>query len=353
MARALALAERGRYRAAPNPVVGCVIANQGRIVGEGWHQQAGEPHAEINALRAAGDHARGSWVYVTLEPCAHHGRTPPCADALIAAAPAGVVAAMVDPNPKVAGAGLERLRSAGIQTRVGLMEDEARALNPGFCKRMTTGRPLVRVKLAASLDGRTALADGTSRWITGDEARADVHRWRARSSAIITGRGTVAADDPRLTARLPDQTLTPLRVVLDSARRTSPAARVFSGPGHALLAGTTPPTAAYDETVEQIRLESGGSGGVDVAALLDMLGDREHNEVMVEAGPAVAGSFLAAGLADELLLYVGSSLLGPQGRPLVELPAPARMSARQRFLLLDSVTLGNDVRLRYRPASAD
>lgn len=351
MEQALALAERGRLDASPNPVVGCVIVRDGVVVGEGWHERAGAPHAEVNALRAAGMRARGAEVFVTLEPCSHTGRTPPCANALIKAGVRRVVAAMQDPNPRVAGSGLQRLREAGIDVSSGLLEERAEALNPGFCRRMRTGRPWVRLKLAASLDGRTALADGSSKWLTGELARADVHRWRARSDAIITGSGTVLADDPELTARLPDQTRYPLRVVIDSQRRSDPAARVFRGHGEALLAGVTPPSEAFGRKIRQIRLES-APGGVDLAALMDELGRLECNEVWVEAGARLAGGFLGAGLIDELLIYLGPSLLGMQARALMELPSPTTMAQRMEFTLLDVVPFGDDVRLRYCPVGS-
>ena len=351
MTRALALAERGRYGAAPNPVVGCVIVKDDTVVAEGWHKRAGEPHAEINALAAAGDAAHGADLYVTLEPCSHTGRTPPCADALIAAGIRRVVAAMQDPDPRVAGRGLRRLRETGIEVRAGVLEAQAEALNPGFCKRMRSGRPWLRVKLAASLDGRTALADGSSRWLTGAAARADVHRWRARSDAVVTGAGTVLADDPQLTARLPDQTLYPLRVVVAGKRPLPPHARVFSGAGAVLLVGGGTPPRVAGSGVRQIRLES-DAGRTDLATLLDELGRLECNEVWVEAGARLAGGFVAAGLADELLLYLGPSLLGTGALPLLDLPSPQNMAQRMEFTLLDITSFDNDVRLRYRPAAS-
>jgi diaminohydroxyphosphoribosylaminopyrimidine deaminase / 5-amino-6-(5-phosphoribosylamino)uracil reductase len=354
MERALALAEGGRYTAMPNPVVGCVLVHGGACVGEGFHRRAGEAHAEVNALAQAGERAHGATAYVTLEPCVHHGRTPPCADALIAAGVARVVAACEDPNPLVAGRGLGRLREAGIAVEVGLSREQAEALNPGFAKRMRTGRPYVRVKMALSLDGRAALSDGRSQWITGAAARADVHAWRARSCAIVTGVGTVLADDPQLTARVAGLERTPLRVVVDAALRCPPRARVLHGPGGALLACVQgardgPPGAEVLALPADPQAPGAGPGGrVDLRALLDMLGARACNEVWVEAGPTLAGAFLAAGLADELVLYLAPRLLGDGARPAFVLPAPAAL-ATPELELLELTRVGDDIRVRARP----
>jgi len=361
MQRALALAARGLETTDPNPRVGCVIAQRGRIVGEGWHERAGEAHAEVAALRAAGSQAAGATAYVTLEPCSHHGRTPPCVEALVAARLARVVIAVGDPNPRVDGRGVAALRAAGIIVESGLMEEEATELNGGFFRRMRSGRPLVRVKLAMSLDGRTALASGESRWITGEAARADVHRWRARSSAVLTGVGTVLADDPRLDVRITNDSdagrRQPLRVVLDSQLRTPANAALFSTSGEVLILTTlTAPEdpRALSLTASGARLESLPCDGERVAlpAVLDRLGELELNEVLVEAGATLAGEFLRQSLADELLLYVGLRLLGPAARALVALPPLARLAEAPSFTLMESQQVGDDLRLRLRPTGA-
>ncbi len=363
MARALELAARGLETAHPNPRVGCVIAQGERIVGEGWHVRAGEPHAEVHALRAAGAAAAGATAYVTLEPCSHHGRTPPCVQALLAAHVARVVFAVADPNPRVNGEGARLLGEQGVRVEQGLLEAEAAELNAGFLKRMRTGRPWVRVKLAMSLDGRTALGNGESHWITGASAREDVQRWRARSGAVMTGIGTVLADDPRLDVRLPEPPggLRPplLRVVMDSHLRTPPAARLFAIPGEVLLVSTPPRAAeaggyaarraalASRATLEAI--EADADGRVPPAVLLEHLGRREINELWVEAGPRLAGALLAAQLVDELVLYIAPRLLGPQGRPLAELPALGRLQDSPWFVMMDVRQVGTDLRLRLRP----
>jgi diaminohydroxyphosphoribosylaminopyrimidine deaminase/5-amino-6-(5-phosphoribosylamino)uracil reductase len=342
MARALRLAARGLYSAPPNPAVGCVIvAASGQVAGEGWHRRAGEAHAEPVALAAAGSAARGGTALVTLEPCSHHGRTPPCADALIAAGIARVIVATTDPNPRVAGAGLQRLRDAGIDTAVGLCEVQARELNRGFFSRMTRGRPWVTLKLGSSVDGRTALADGSSQWITSAAARADVQRLRARAAAIITGIGTVLADDPSLTVRDPALDMAgrmPLRVVFDAQGRT---------PATAKLRTDGMPTLVL--TAAAVAVDA--AGRVDVAAALRHLAQLECNEVLVEAGPRLAGSFLAAGLADEVVLYVAPTVLGDTSRPAFALPQPlATLAARPRFSFHDVRQVGPDLRLTLRPA---
>jgi diaminohydroxyphosphoribosylaminopyrimidine deaminase/5-amino-6-(5-phosphoribosylamino)uracil reductase len=361
MQRALTLAARGLETTDPNPRVGCVVAQRGRVVGEGWHERAGEAHAEIAALRAAGNQAAGATVYVTLEPCSHHGRTPPCVEALIAARVARVLIAARDPNPQVDGKGAAALRAAGIAVESGLMEAEAIDLNAGFFRRMLTGRPLVRVKLAMSLDGRTALANGESRWITGEAARQDVHHWRARSSAVLTGIGTVLADDPRLDVRLVDQPgavrRQPLRVVLDSQLRTPAGARLFETPGDVLILTTlTAPEdpRALSLTSRGARLESLPLDGerVALAPVLDRLGELELNEVLVEAGATLAGEMLRQALVDELLLYVGLRLLGPSARALVTMPPLARLADAPSFSLFDTQALGDDLRLRLRPGGS-
>ena len=320
MARACDLALHGLNTATPNPRVGCVLVSPaGEVVGEGFHLRAGEPHAEVNALRAAGAAARGATVYVTLEPCNHQGRTGPCSQALIDAGVAEVVYGMEDPNPLVAGSGLARLRGAGVRVRGPVMEARARELNPGFIRRMTTGLPWVRCKLAMSLDGRTAMASGESFWITGEAARADVQSFRARSCAIVTGVGTLLRDDPSLTVRDPafgDHPRQPLRVVVDSRLRTPPEARLLRTPGVAIA------TCAFNRP--QLGAEIWGmpsrAGAVDLRALLEKLAQRDCNEVLVEAGPTLAGSFLREGLIDELVLYVAPRLFGSAARPLFDLP---------------------------------
>ncbi len=361
MQRALTLAARGLETTDPNPRVGCVIAQRGRVIAEGWHERAGEAHAEVAALRAAGGQAAGATAYVTLEPCSHHGRTPPCVAALIAARVARVVIAALDPNPQVDGSGAAALRAAGVAVESGLLEEEAVELNAGFFQRMRRGRPLLRVKLAMSLDGRTALANGESRWITGDAARTDVHRWRARSSAVLTGVGTVLADDPRLDVRLPDESgaprRQPLRVVLDTQLRTPAAARLFEVPGEVLIltALTAPDDArATGLTARGARLESlpMDGGRLALPAVLDRLGELELNEVLVEAGATLAGELLRQSLADELLLYVGPRLVGPSGRALVAMPPLAQLADAPAFALIEVQQLGEDLRLRLRPRTA-
>jgi diaminohydroxyphosphoribosylaminopyrimidine deaminase/5-amino-6-(5-phosphoribosylamino)uracil reductase len=354
MRRALALAERGLWTTQPNPRVGCVIAHGDAIVGEGWHVRAGEPHAEVFALRAAGERARGATAYVTLEPCAHHGRTPPCADALIAAGVARVVAAIGDPNPRVNGGGLARMAEAGIEVACGLLREEARALNEGFFSRMQRGRPWVRLKIAASLDGRIALASGESKWITGPEARADVQSWRARSSAIMTGIGTVLADDPHLTARVEGDVIAPLRVILDARLRTPASAHVLDGAAPTVLVhalGNEPADARFDR-VERLAIDA-EEGFVDLPAVLAELAAREVNELQVEAGPCLTGSMLRQGLVDELLLYVAPRLLGDSARPMAVLPEPPSLREAGAMTLVEHVACGPDVRLRLLTGNRD
>lgn len=356
MARALRLAGRGLTTTQPNPRVGCVIARDGEIIGEGWHQRAGEPHAEVFALRAAGERARAATAYVTLEPCAHHGRTPPCADALVAAGVARVVAACEDPNLRVAGGGFRRLRDAGTAVETGLMRETARELNRGFFSRIERGRPWLRIKLAMSLDGRTALADGTSKWITGEAARTDVQRWRARSSAILTGAGTARADDPRLTVRLPDGAVfvPPLRVILDPRFDALPAeANLLDGSAPTLVLHA-PNAAPCDDRYAKTELVSvplaGKDGRLDLALILSLLTQRDVNELQVEAGPALCGALFAQGLVDELLLYVAPILLGDTARPLLNLPSLTDMQARWRLRVIDQRQVGEDCRLLLRPS---
>jgi diaminohydroxyphosphoribosylaminopyrimidine deaminase / 5-amino-6-(5-phosphoribosylamino)uracil reductase len=362
MQRALTLAARGLETTDPNPRVGCVIAQRGRIVGEGWHARAGGNHAEVEALNAAGEAAAGAHVYVTLEPCSHQGRTPPCVEALSAARVARVVYAVGDPNPLVNGRGAAALRAGGIAVETGLMEKEAAELNAGFITRMQTGRPLVRLKLAMSLDGRTALASGVSRWITGEAAREDVQHWRARSSAVLTGIGTVLADDPQLGVRLPPplpggERRQPLRVVLDAQLRTPPSARLFEPGGEPLI--FTAVTAPDDSRAMRLgergaRVESlpGTRERIELPAVLERLGELEVNELLVEAGATLAGALLYEGLVDELLLYVAPKFLGPTARPLVALPPLQQLDDASPYVLLGVQQFGDDLRLRLRPRAA-
>lgn len=356
MARALELARKGLYSTHPNPRVGCVIVRDGQIVGEGWHVRAGEPHAEVHALRQAGARAQGATAYVTLEPCSHHGRTPPCADALVAAGVARVVAAMQDPSPQVSGKGLLRLMHAGIAVQGGVLEAEARALNAGFIKRMEQGLPFVRVKLAMSLDGRTAMASGESQWITGPEARSAVQRLRARASVILTGADTVLTDQARLTVR-PDElglgaeqaalavSRPPLRVLVDGRLRV-PLSAPFYQAGPALVA-TCAAAAARDRFLEdghELLAVPGSNGHVDLRKLLMELASRGANEVLVEAGPRLAGAFARAGLVDEYQLFVAPKFLGSSARPLLDWPL-ARMAEAQELEIREIRAVGSDWRI--------
>ncbi len=352
MAEALRFAERGLFTAQPNPRVGCVIARGDEVVGRGFHARAGEPHAEVHALREAGDAARGATAYVTLEPCAHHGRTPPCVDALIAAGVTRVVAAVGDPFPAVNGQGMARLREAGIVVEHGLLESPARELNRGFFRRIADGRPWLRLKLAQSLDGRTALADGRSQWITGPAARADNMRWRARSSAIMTGIGTVLADDPQLTVRFDDGTpfVAPLRVVLDSRLRIPADARVLDAQAPSVVV-CAPEAVAGQRHLDPARVLScpHHATGLGLAVVLAELAQRGINELHVEAGAILAGALVHAGLVDELLLYVNPSLIGDSGRALLQLPPLRALGDRSRWRVLDQRFVGEDLRMLLRP----
>lgn len=356
MARALTLARRGLYHTAPNPCVGCVLVKDGVVVGEGWHARAGEAHAEVNALDEAGERARGATVYVTLEPCCHQGRTPPCTDALLKAGVARLVAAMSDPNPQVAGKGFTILRDAGVVVECGLLEAEARALNPGFIRRMIQGRPFVRLKLAMSLDGRTALASGESQWLTGEAARQDVQRLRARASAILTGVGTVLADDPSLNVRLPEATRQPLRVILDTELRTPPTAQTLRLPGQALIFTPVADPAAHEPLraagAEMVILPR-AARGLDLPAVMAELARRECNEVHVECGSTLAGALLRAGLVDELVIYMAPLLLGDKARGLFQLPELTRMQERWELEILEMRAVGRDWRIKLRPMIDD
>ncbi|OGS81632.1 MAG: riboflavin biosynthesis protein RibD [Gallionellales bacterium GWA2_59_43] len=350
MAQALRLAERGLYTTSPNPRVGCVLVKDGAVVGEGWHERAGEPHAEVHALRAANDMARGATAYVTLEPCSHHGRTPPCADALIAAGVARVVVAMQDPNPLVAGQGIAKLRAVGIDVECGLMEAVARELNIGFCSRMTCGRPWVRSKVGMSLDGRTALANGVSQWITGAAARQDVQHWRARSCAVLTGAGTVLADDAQLNVRTLETPRQPLRVVLDSELQTPPSARILQGGGVLIYTATQDAQriVALEQIGATVQVLADGAGQVDLSAVLSALSQRGCNEVLVEAGSTLNGALLKAGLVDELLLYVAPQLLGDMARGIAALGELTALDQRVDLEWQDVRQVGSDLRITAR-----
>jgi diaminohydroxyphosphoribosylaminopyrimidine deaminase/5-amino-6-(5-phosphoribosylamino)uracil reductase len=351
MARALQLAELGLWTTSPNPRVGCVLVRAGEIVGEGWHQKAGEPHAEVHALRAAGERARGATAYVTLEPCSHHGRTPPCAEALVAAGVARVVAAMGDPNPLVAGKGLALLQAAGIATASGLLENEARELNIGFVSRMTRGRPWLRLKAAASLDGKTALQNGVSQWITGPQARRDGHAWRARACAVLTGFGTVRDDDPQLTVRAVETSRQPLRVVVDSRLETPLTAKILQG-GPVLVAGAVElpeKIAALRAAGADVLILPNAAGKVELKLLLEALARRGINEVHAEAGFKLNGSLMREGLVDELLLYLAPCLIGDTANGLFNLPALTSLESKQQLQIRDLRMVGGDIRILARP----
>jgi diaminohydroxyphosphoribosylaminopyrimidine deaminase/5-amino-6-(5-phosphoribosylamino)uracil reductase len=349
MAEALRLAERGRRTTTPNPRVGCVILRGGEVVGRGWHERAGGPHAEIAALAEAGARAAGADLYLNLEPCAHQGRTPPCAEALVRAGVRRVLAAMQDPNPLVAGKGFGILRAAGIAVENGLLEAEARELNVGFVSRMTRGRPWVRLKLAASLDGRTALANGRSQWITGEAARRDAHRLRAEACAVLTGIGTVRDDDPRLTARDVGASRQPLRVVVDSRLEIPPAARVLEGGALVFCAvEDAARSRALAERGADVVVLPGPGGKVDLAAMMRELARRGFNEVLVEAGFKLNGSLLAAGLVDELVIYLAPHLLGDSARGMFSLPVLEDLSGRRELAIRDLRPVGRDLRIVAR-----
>ena len=348
MRRALSLAERGLYTTTPNPRVGCVVTRGEAIIGEGWHERAGSPHAEVLALR--GIDARGATVYVTLEPCNHHGRTPPCVPALVQAGVARVVAAMRDPNRESANGG-EALAAAGIRFEHGLLAEEARELNIGFVSRVTRGRPWVRMKIAATLDGRTALGEGSganagrSQWITGAEARRDGHRWRARACAILTGIGTVRADDPQLTVREVDTPRQPLRIIIDSRLETPRDARILRGERVLVFAGRE----GALPNAEVITLPN-PQGKVDLPRMLEVLAQRGVNELHVEAGLRLNGSLVREGCVDEFLLYLNPSFLGDGAQGMLDLPAFTSLDARLRLRVLSVERLGDDLRLLARPA---
>jgi len=371
MARAFELARKGRFTTTPNPNVGCVIVRDGEIVGEGYHIQAGGPHAEVHALRMAGERAKGATAYVTLEPCSHHGRTPPCADALLNAGIARVVAAMQDPNPDVAGRGLYRLAQAGVEVCNGLMPAQAEAINLGFLKRMRTGFPYIQLKIAASLDGKTAMASGESQWITSAAARQDVQRFRAESSAILSTSATVLADDPSLTVRwteLDEDTQSvypadfvssdtassegvrqPLRVIVDSKNRVTPQHRLVNQPGQTLLARVQADDKTWPSSTEQLQVPANAQGRVDLVILMMQLAKRQVNSVWVEAGAELAGALLQAGLVDELIVYMAPKLLGETARGLCVLPGLENLADAPNFEFTDVRQIGPDLRLRLKP----
>ncbi|MDP3331654.1 MAG: bifunctional diaminohydroxyphosphoribosylaminopyrimidine deaminase/5-amino-6-(5-phosphoribosylamino)uracil reductase RibD [Methylococcaceae bacterium] len=349
MARALQLARQGLYTTDPNPRVGCVLVKDGEIIGEGWHQRAGLSHAEVEALNNAPD-AQGATAYVTLEPCSHFGRTPPCCDALIKAGVSRVVVAMQDPNPLVAGQGLQKLRAAGVDVVCGVLQEESQLLNQGFIKRMTQQRPWVRSKLAMSLDGRTALASGESKWITSAQARADVQRLRAESSAILTGINTVLADDPALTARVDEDVVQPLKVVLDSQLAMPVDAQLVNGPGRTLIL-----TSSTDDTKKQALQQAGfeiyeiteHQGRLDLRQVMTFLAEQQINEVLVEAGPTLNGALLAQNLVDEWVIYMAPCVLGDQGRGLFTLPDMNTMADKKNLNLADVRQVGPDLKLTF------
>ncbi|MEZ5535919.1 MAG: bifunctional diaminohydroxyphosphoribosylaminopyrimidine deaminase/5-amino-6-(5-phosphoribosylamino)uracil reductase RibD [Thiolinea sp.] len=353
MARALQLAQRGLYTTHPNPRVGCVIVRDGKVVGEGWHERAGQPHAEVYALRNAGELARGADVYVTLEPCSHFGRTPPCADALVIAGVRRVVVAMQDPNPQVAGRGLERLRQDGIETAVGLLEEEAKALNPGFISAMQRQRPFVRIKMAMSLDGRTAMASGESVWITGDAARRDVQFWRAQAGAVLTGIGTVLFDKPSLNVRLTAEQLgivstvrQPDRVILDSALRFPEDASLLKLSGRVRIYTCSGDAGKIDRLQQAgVLIRQFPGQQPELAAVMSALYEDGINEVHVEAGATLSGQLIAGGFADELLIYMAPHLMGSSARPLFQLPLQ-QMQERLGLEIKDIRALGDDWRIQ-------
>ena len=357
MARVLQLAKRGWYSTHPNPRVGCVIVNNGAVVGEGWHLRAGEAHAEVHALKAAADAAHGAQVFISLEPCCFQGRTPACTEALIAAGVAVVVVAQLDPNPRVAGRGLAALQQAGIKTRHGLLADVAEALNPGYNKRMRNGMPWLRLKTAISLDGRTALASGESTWISNAASRQDVQWLRAQSDCVLTGVNTLLADDPSLNVRLPagqfvhsQSVRQPLRVILDTHLRTPMTAKCLQLPGSVLLFTAT--DTVMDDAWQRadmsiVQIEKTDAGRLDLVQVLQQLANRDINEIHVEAGSILCGAFLSAGLVDEIVCYLSPLLLGDAAHGFAQLPWIQKMSDRIDLELIDTCQIGQDLRLRY------
>ena len=348
MQRAIALAKRGLNTTTPNPRVGCILVDEtGATVGEGWHARAGEAHAEVNALKAAGDKAQGATAYVTLEPCSHYGRTPPCVDALIAAGVSGLVYGMEDPNPEVSGQGIAKLKAAGLDVQGPILEDDCRALNPGFIKRMEEGLPYIRIKSAISLDGRTAMASGESKWVTAPAAREDVQRLRARSCALITGVGSVVHDDPSLTVRLGDSDRQPLRVIVDTNLRCPTEAQIFNKAGKTVLACSEQSDQKEGEERELWRLPE-KDGKVDLRALVKRLAAAGCNEILIETGAELAGAFVADALVDEFVIYVAPKFMGSSARPLFELPI-STMSGHLPLIIKDIRAVGYDWRITALP----
>jgi len=351
MAQAITLARKGRYTTDPNPRVGCVLVRNDVVIGEGWHVKAGQGHAEVEALKNTPD-AKGATAYVTLEPCSHQGRTPPCCDALIKAEVSRVVAAMQDPNPLVSGRGLEKLKAAGIEVVSGVLQEDAQALNRGFIKRMTEKRPFLRSKLAMSLDGRTAMASGESKWITSDQSRADVQRLRAESSAILTGISTVLADDPALNARIEGDVLQPVRVVLDTHLNMPVTSQMTKLPGRSLIL-----TCAENQQKQQALQQAGfevyplasKNGRLDLHAVMEFLAGQQINELLVEAGAVLNGALLDEGLVDEYIIYMAPCILGDQGRGLFMLPGLQQMADKKQLKLRDVRQIGQDLKLTYTP----
>lgn len=351
MARAFSLARRGLYTTDPNPRVGCVIADHERVYGYGWHERAGAPHAEIRALEMAGESARGKTAYVTLEPCSHHGRTPPCTAALLESGIGRVVVAGEDPNPAVNGNGLSRLAGRGVVVQHGLMSRAAEDLNPGFLMRMRSGRPWIRIKTAVSLDGRTALRNGDSKWISSEASRRDVQRWRARSSAILTGIGTVLADDPSMDARLDAPVEQPVRIVADSNWRTPAGSRILQNPGRVVVAGSEDapvPESLASSGARCLPLPAPG-GVISLPALMKALAEMELNEVQVEAGAGLCGALLGAGLADEIVVYQAPVLLGSGGPGPFAFGPLESMADRTHLKVLETLQIGGDTRIRLKP----
>ena len=350
MSQALQLAEKGLYSTSPNPRVGCVIVRDGKIVGSGWHVQTGQPHAEINALNIAGGAAQGATVYLTLEPCSHYGRTHPCAEALIRAKVAKVIIAMQDPNPLVAGKGTSLLKQSGINVLVGLMGEWAKDLNVGFVSRMINNRPWVRMKIAASLDGKTALNNGVSQWITGEAARHDGHRFRARSCAVLTGIGTVLEDDPQLSVRFIETPRQPLRIIIDSRLKIPTTARVLRGGGELIFTTTDNKEriSALKEVGAHPIILPNEKGKIDLAGLMQILADFEINELLVEAGNRLSGAFIREGLVDELIIYLAPHLIGNRAMGMLQLPELTDLSEKYNLKIKDLRMVGEDIRIMSR-----
>ena len=362
MHRALMLARRGLMTTRPNPAVGCVITSDNKVVGEGWHHQAGEPHAEVHALRSAGQKARGATAYVTLEPCSHIGRTPPCCDALIEAGVKRVVVAMQDPNPRVSGNGIQRLKAAGISVDVGVLQSAAESLNPGFISRMTRQRPWVTLKMATSLDAKTALSDGRSQWITSSDSRSDVQFFRAQADAILSGAATILADDPKLTVRvdqwpksrpLPEPLKQPVRIIIDSQHRVNDEARVFDSPAPVWLVRTTPGKPSWHPHCHELIIAADPNGKVSLPALMVELANREINQLWTECGANLAGALIQQQLCDRLMIYSSGQLLGHHGRSVIDMNEPLNLASAPRFKIIDRRQVGPDQRLVAVPHTQD